>query len=198
MISSLASYTTLDFYDDIYFMAALFYNDLLNKEDIYNIANHLTNTIDDDDLINILINGKDDDNNKTLFVNYLNKLNINYLNPKETLVAIVFYYVLNNKINICSGINFVNRNVKNYADTIYYVGDDVGKVSVLSGYYFDDGDVIYEKHIKDIENFLMDELRQYVYYNLPAFDIYDIKTILKNYIPKDLPYKSTPASPGNP
>jgi hypothetical protein len=171
-------------------MVALYFNDLLNREDIYNIANSLTNTIDDDDLINILVNGKADYNNKTLFVNYLNKLNINYLNPKETLVAIVFYYVLQDKIDICSGINFVNKNVRNYADTIYYLGDDVGIVSILSGYYFDIGDVIYEKHIKDIEFFLMDELRQYVYYNLPRLDFYDTKIILKNYIPKTIPYMS--------
>jgi hypothetical protein len=189
LISSLAAYTTLDFSDDIYFMAALYYNDLLNKNDIYNIANHLTNTIGDDDLIKILVNGEGDDNNIKLFVNYLNKLNIKYLYPKETLTAIVFYYVLQNKINMYSGISFVDRNVRNFEDTMHYIGDDVGIEQILGNYYYiDDGDAIYEEQIKEAEKYLIEELQYYVYYNLPDFDIYDIKTIFKDYIPKDMPY----------
>jgi hypothetical protein len=35
----------IDFHDDIDFMAALFYNDILNNVDIYEIAIHLTNKI---------------------------------------------------------------------------------------------------------------------------------------------------------
>ena len=170
-------------------MAALYYNDLLNREDIYNIANSLTNTLDDDDLINILVNGEGDDNNIKLYVNYLNKLNIKYLYPKETLTAIVFYYVLHNKINMYSGICFVDRNVRNFEDTMYYVGDDVGIEQILGDYYYiDDGDAIDVEHIREAEKFLIEELQQYVYYNLPDLDIYDTKTIFTDYIPKELPY----------
>ena len=188
MISTLVSYTALDFSGDIYFMAALFYNNLLNNVDIYNIANHLTNTVDDDDLINILVNGKDDENNKKLFGNYLNNLNIDYLHPKETLIAIVFYYILHNKINMYSGIKFAHTNVSNSKDTVEYVGDDVGIAQIL-GYYFaiDDCDITDKKEIEDTEKLILEEIQQYVLYNLPDLPIYSTKSILKHYVPKTKP-----------
>ena len=81
------------------FLWALFHNNLLDNTDIYNIANLLTNKINDDDLVNIIVNGIDDNNNKKLFENYLNKLKLNYfLHPKKALIAKVFHYILLNRI----------------------------------------------------------------------------------------------------
>jgi hypothetical protein len=148
-------------------MAALFYNDMLSNEDIYKIANNLTNRISDDDLISILVNGTDDDNNKKLFENYLNKLKINYLNPKKALIAKIFYYILHNKIGADEGIVFVANNISIFENTTNYVGDDVGIEHILGNYYaIADGDIVDRKGIDETEKILSEEIRQYIQDNL--------------------------------
>jgi hypothetical protein len=156
-----------DFYDDIGFMVALFYTDMLNNADIYEIANHLTNKVSDDNLANIIVNGTDDDNNKKLFENYLNKLKIKLLNPKRALIAKVFYYILHNRIDLRKGIKFANFEVSNNENITKYVGDDVGIEQILGNYYaIADGDIKDKKDIEATKKLILEELQQYVHDNL--------------------------------
>ncbi|MDR1220650.1 MAG: hypothetical protein LBK73_13705 [Treponema sp.] len=157
----------IDFYDDIGFMSALFYSDMLNNVDIYKIANHLTNNISDDNLVKIIVNGVDDDNNKKLFENYFIKLNIKLLHPKKALIAKVFYYILHNRIDLSKGIKFANFEVSDNENITRYVGDDVGIEQILGNYYaVDDGDLTDKKDIEATKKLILEEMQQYVHDNL--------------------------------
>ena len=125
-------------------MAGLFYSNLLDSLYIYEIASHLTNKISDDSLAKIIANGGDDNNNKKLFENYLNKLGLKFLDPKRALTAKVFYYILNDKLDLKEGIDFVHYNV---SEPKYAVGDDVGISRILSKYYAIDDGLVPEKKI---------------------------------------------------
>ncbi|MDR1218411.1 MAG: hypothetical protein LBK73_02250, partial [Treponema sp.] len=92
-----------DFYDDIDFMSALFFNRRLNDADIYEIANRLNNKTPDDVLAQIIANGAGG-NRQRLFENYLNALGMKFLDPKRALIANVFYYILNDRIDFYEGI----------------------------------------------------------------------------------------------
>jgi hypothetical protein len=124
---------TTDFYDDIGFMAALFYNDKLNDANIYEVANRLHTKTSDDVLAQIIANGADG-NNKGLFYTYLDALGIKFLDPKRALVAKMFYYILHGRININKGIHFVNL-LSNYEDITKYAGDDIGIEKILGNFY---------------------------------------------------------------
>jgi ethanolamine utilization cobalamin adenosyltransferase len=153
-----------DFYDDIDFMIALFFNCMLNNADIYEIANRLTSKVSDGNLAKIIVNGTDDNNNKKLFENYLNKLNIKLLNPKRALVAKIFYYILHNRIDLYEGIKFlVDYRVSNFDDAIEYIGDDVGISKILGNFYaIDDGDLRNKKDIEAAINYIFRDMKQYV------------------------------------
>ena len=158
------------FYDDIGFMAALFYNKRLNNADIYEIASHLNNKASDDVLAKIIANGADNANNKKLFKNYLNALGIKFLDHKRALIAKVFYYVLNNRIDFYKGIKFVHRNVSKSKNITRYAGDDVGIEQILGNFYvIDDGDLRNEKNIKTAIEFIIRDLKQYVNEHLVDF-----------------------------
>jgi hypothetical protein len=153
-----------DFYDDINFMAAMFYRNLLDSMYIYEIANHLTNKISDDYLTKIIANRGDDNNNQKLFENYLKKLRIKFLDHKKYLTAKIFYYMLNNKIDFKEGIDFVHYNV---SDPKGAVGDDIGIDRILSKYYaIDEGLVPDKKDIETLKKLILDEMQQYVRDNL--------------------------------
>ena len=161
-----------DFYDDIGFMAALFYNDKLKNADIYKIANHLNNKTFDDILAKIITNGSDDNNNKKLFENYLNTLGIKFSNPKRALIAKVFYYVLHNRVDFNRGIEFADNNVSEYEKTINHIGDDVGIEHILSKYYgINDRHVTDEKDIEATKKLIIKEMHQYVRDNLVEFPV---------------------------
>ena len=189
-----------NFYDDIDFMAALFYNYILNKyqynyeyeydlinkcytdkkcyyddEDIvsymdihiYEIARYLNSKIPDDYLSNIITNRIDDLNNRKLFDKYLNKKNIKFSYPKKTLIAKVFYYILNNRIDFDEGIRFVHYNVSNRVNITEYIGDDVGIEKIVGDYFaIDDGDITYEEDIKKLKILILEEMQQYIQNNL--------------------------------
>jgi hypothetical protein len=173
-----------DFYDDIDFMIALFFNGMLNNADIYEISNRLNNKISDDGLDKIIANGVNG-NNKRLFGNYLNALGIKLLDPKRALIAKVFYYILHDRIDFNEGIEFARYDVSSFKEAIEYVGDDVG-ISRLLGNYFaiDDGDLKDEKDIKTAKGFIFRDMRQYVNDNLMKFPVGNIKNNLKDKNPK--------------
>ena len=153
-----------DFYDDINFMAAIFYCNLLDNMYIYEIANHFTRKISDNDLVAIMANGGEDNNNQKLFENYLKKLEIKFLDHKKYLTAKIFYYMLNKKIDFKEGIEFVHYNVSEPKGA---VGDDIGIDRILSKYYAIDEGLVPDK--KDIEAFkkrILEEMQQYVNDNL--------------------------------
>jgi hypothetical protein len=153
-----------DFYDDINFMAAMFYRNLLDSMYIYEIANHLTNKISDDYLTKIIANRGEDNNNQKLFENYLKKLGIKFLDHKKYLTAKIFYYMLNNKIDFKEGINFVHHDV---SDPKGAIGDDIGIDRILSKYYaIDEGLVPDKKDVETLKKQILDEMQQYVRDNL--------------------------------
>jgi hypothetical protein len=165
-----------DFYDDIGFIAALFYNDMLNNMDIYEIANRLTSKISDDNLSKIIINGVDDNNNKKLFEGYLIKLNIKFLQPKKALIAKVFYYILHNRIDLNEGIRCATYDVSDIADSTNYIGDDTGIEYIVGDYYaIDDGNLIYKKDIKIAKKLIFEGMQKYIHENLVNSPMDNIK-----------------------
>jgi hypothetical protein len=155
-----------DFYDDIDFMIALFYNRALNNADVYEVANRLNNKTSDDFLAKIIANGANG-NNKRLFDNYLNALGIKLFDSKRAIVAKLFYYILHNRIDFFEGIWFARFYVSNNKNITKYVGDDIGIEQILGDYYaIVDGDITDEKDIKDLKQLILEELQQYVKDNL--------------------------------
>jgi hypothetical protein len=160
-----------DFYDDIVFMVALFFNYMLNDADIYEIANRLNNKTPDDILAKIIANGPSG-NNQGLLENYLNALEIKCLDPKRALTANVFYYILNNRLDLGKGIRFLDVNVLDYENITKYLGDDVG-IERIIGYFYavDDGDLTDEKDIEDAIKDVFKDMEQYVQDNLAHFSM---------------------------
>ena len=168
----------LDFYDDIDFMIALFYNHMLNNVDIYEIAIQLNNKNHDDVLAKIIANGVNG-NNEKLFDNYLNELGIKFAESKKAIAAKVFYYILADKIDFYKGIRFVHRKVSIYENTKTYVGDDIGIEEILGNFYMiDDGDISSEKNIETTIEFIISDLKQYI-------NDYLVNFIVDNNISKD-------------
>ncbi|MDR1219572.1 MAG: hypothetical protein LBK73_08180 [Treponema sp.] len=179
-----------DFYDDIDFMSALFFNYMLNDADIYEIANRLNNKTPDDVLAQIIANGASG-NNQRLFENYLNALGMKFLAPKRALIANVFYYILNNRIDFYEGIKFTEFEVSKFDATIEYIGDDVGISKILGNFYVvDDGDLRDEKDIETAIKYVFRDMEQYVQDNLTHFSMDDTiaedneKTIIKTEMEK--------------
>jgi hypothetical protein len=160
-----------DFYDDIDFMLALFFNGMLNDADIYEIANRSNNKTSDDIFAKIIANGPSG-NNQRLLYNYLNELGIEPLDHKRALIAKVFYYILSNRIDIYEGIGFIDHKVINNENITKYVGDDVGIEKILGAFYLvADGDLRDEKDIEAAIKDVFTELEQYVQDNLAHFSM---------------------------
>ena len=150
-----------DFYDDIDFMIALFFFGMLNNADIYEVANRLNEKTSDDILAQIIANGTDV-NNKKLFNNYLNALGIKFLDSRRAVAAKVLYYILHNRINFYTGINFVYNNVSEHENTKYIVGDDIG-IEVLQQFWLiDDGDLENEKDIENVIESIIIKMKKYI------------------------------------
>jgi hypothetical protein len=171
-------------------MAALFYTDMLNDADIYEIANPLNNKTSDDVFAKIIANGPSG-NNQRLFYNYLNALGIKFLDPKRDLIANVFYYILNNRIDFYVGIKFAHRKVSNDDDILEYVGTDVGIERIPYAFYLvDDGDLRDEKDIEGAIKDVFREIEQYVQDNLAHFSMDNTiaennkKTVIKTEMKK--------------
>jgi hypothetical protein len=160
----------VNFYNDIGFMAALFYNNVLDNVDIYEIANHLNSKTYDDVLTKIIANGADSNTNQELFKNYLNAIGIKSVDYKRAAVAKVFYYILHNKIDFDMGIRFISLKIIDDENAINYVGDDVGIEQIIGNYYSIDGETD-EKDIKIIKKEILEEMRQYIRDNLMEFPI---------------------------
>jgi hypothetical protein len=151
-----------DFYDDIVFMAALFFNGMLHDAHIYEVASRLHNKKPDDVLAQIIANGADG-NNKGLFHTYLEAFGIKFLDPKRALIAKMFYYILHNRMDLYKGINFINFKVRNNENITKYVGDDVGIEKLLGAFYaVTDGDLRDEKDIEAAITDVFKEMKQYV------------------------------------
>ena len=160
----------LDFYDEIGFFSALFYNKMLDNKDIYYIVKHLNNKTSDDVFNEIIGNGEENNNNKKLFIKYLRVHGIKYLDPKRALIAKIFYYILLDKIEFYRGIRFVHRNVSNYKKTKTYMGDDVDIEKILGNFYMiHDGDLSKEKDIETSIEFIIHDLKKYINVNLVNF-----------------------------
>jgi hypothetical protein len=160
-----------DFYDDIDFMIALFFNYMLNDAEIYEIANRLNNKTPDDVLAKIIANGPSG-NNQGLLYNYLSVLEIKCLNPKRALTARVFYYILNNRLDFYKGIKFLDFKVIDHENITKYVGDDVGIERIIGNFYaVDDGDLRDEKNIETAIKYVFRDMEQYVQDNLAHFSI---------------------------
>jgi hypothetical protein len=185
-----------DFYDDIDFMIALFFNGMLNNAEIYEIANCLNNKTFDDVLAKIIANGTDA-NNKKLFNNYLEVFGINILDSRKAIVAKVFYYILYDRLDFYEGIRFVAYRVSKHEDTKTYIGDDVGIERILGNFYLiDDGDLSNEKDIEIAIEFIIMYMKQYVNDHLMSF-IMDSnisqdneKTVIKTEIEKKVKIKA--------
>lgn len=161
-----------DFYDEIGFFSALFYNKMLDNRDIYYIAKILNNKISDDVFTEIIENGEENNNNKKLFGKYLRVHGIKYIDPKRALIAKIFYYILTDRIDFYKGIKFAHRNVSDFKKTKTYVGDDVDISQILGAFYMiDDGDLSNEKGIETAIELIIMDLKQYINVNLANFPI---------------------------
>ena len=164
-----------DFYDDIGFFSALFYNKMLDNRDIYYIVKILNDKISDDIFTEIIENGEENNNNKKLFKKYLRVNGIKYLDHKRALIAKIFYYILYDRIDFYKGIRFAHRNVSVFKKTKTYVGDDVDIERILGKFYMiDDGDLSNEKDIETAIEFIISNLKQYINDNLVNFPINNI------------------------
>jgi hypothetical protein len=177
-------FTATDFYNDIGFMAALFYNNMLNNVDIYEIASYLNNKTYDDVLTKIIANGADN-NNKKLFKNYLDALGIKFLDPKRAVAAKVFYYILHDKIDLGKGLRFLNFRVVAHGNFNQYLGEDIGIEQIFGNYYaISDRNVTNEKDIQAVRESIFRDMQQYVRDNLVEFPVNNIKNTLKDNTPK--------------
>jgi len=173
----------VNFYNDIGFMAALFYIDMLDNVDIYEIASHFNSKASSNLLAKIIENGADGNNNDELFKNYLKMREIKYLDPKRALTAKIFYYILHNRIDYDIGIKFVSSKVCNRENVINYLGDDVGIEQILGNYYaIDDGDVTYDKDIERLIDLIFLEMKQYIDNHLVNFSLDNTICIFRTHL----------------
>jgi hypothetical protein len=116
----------------------------------------------DNNLINIIVNEVDDDTKK-LFENYLNTLDIKYSYSKRFLIAKIFYYMIQNKINFNEGIRFIRYNISEYKNARKYIGDDVGIEQIIGNYdIIDDGDITDPIQIEELKNEIYKEIKEYI------------------------------------
>lgn len=150
------------FYDDIEFVAALFYNNLLTDENVRIIADKLTETENDDVLIDIIVSSYTDDNLKKI-EKYIESKKIKIKNKKIFLTKKIFQYILKNEISISDGIRFIHLEISNNEEIKEYVGDDIGIEQILGNFYaIDDGDVTDPKSIKRLIQKIQKEMKEYI------------------------------------
>lgn len=108
------------FFQDIVLMGALFRAGFLNIASVREVADSLLSTsygkfggYDDETLISIVVSYNDeriaDDFNK-----FLDDYNVKIEHPKQMVVAKVFYYILENKLDFWAGMSFLYHVVQHY------------------------------------------------------------------------------------
>lgn len=150
------------FYNDTYFIYALFKENYLTIDDIKKITDKLT--LDDDNkyLIDILIS---EDNNDviTSFENYFKDKNITVEYSKIEITKKIFLYILCDKISMKEGIDFIHYHVEDPLKYKKFVGDDLGIEKILSNYFLiDDGDIIDKNKIQKITEEIINEMKEYI------------------------------------
>jgi len=154
--------TFTKFYNDYEFMAALFYNDMLDSEDIYKIADLLTNKISDNELVNILLHKPNDHDNQILMNAFFERHNLKCNYPKQYIVAKIFYYILQNKILLSDGIDFVHYDLSDYEAIKEYIGDDIGIEKIIADYDpIDDGHLTSEQS-NILKSKIYKNMREYI------------------------------------
>lgn len=150
------------FYNDIYFIYALFKENYLKTDDIKKIADKLVIYDDNKYLIDILISENNDDV-ITLFDSYLKDKNIYVKDLKIEITKKIFGYILNKEIQMKDGIDFIHYQVEVSSKYKKYVGDDLGIEKILSNYFLiDDGDVTDEKEVQKIIQEILLEMKKYI------------------------------------
>ena len=150
------------FYNDIYFIYALFKENYLKTDDIKKIADKLVIYDDNKYLIDILISENNDDV-ITLFDSYLKDKNISDKELKIEITKKIFDYILKKEIQMKAGIDFIHYQVEASSKYKKYVGDDLGIEKILSNYFLiDDGDVTDEKEVQKIIQEILLEMKKYI------------------------------------
>ena len=150
------------FYNDIYFIYALFKENYLKIDDIKKIADKLVIYDDNKYLIDILISENNDDV-IILFDSYLKDKNIYVKDLKIEITKKIFGYILNKEIQMKEGIDFIHYQVEASSKYKKYVGDDLGIEKILSNYFLiDDGDVTDEKEVQKIIQEILFEMKKYI------------------------------------
>lgn len=151
-----------EFIDDIELMAALFYNNKLNKNDIKKIADNITSFESDDNLIAILLSDDTEEINY-YFKKYIENKHIIINDKKRFLIRKIFQYILNGRIDLINGIKFIDFEIRDFKDDKEIVGDSVGIEKVLGNFYLiNDGDVTTEKDIESTKKIIQEEIKEYI------------------------------------
>lgn len=157
-----------NYYNDLGFIAALFYSDLLNKEDIFEISNYLTNNnYDSNYLIEILLDYK---NNKNKILNnfdlFLKEKNLSITSKVKAigiLINKIFKEILNNKISFMDGVKFIIEYLIDNSKNKEFIGDYLGLDEIIGIYYaIDDGDIINKSEIKKTLNLGIKMIEDYL------------------------------------
>ncbi|MDR0726882.1 MAG: hypothetical protein LBF37_02355 [Rickettsiales bacterium] len=105
---------------DIVLMGAMFRAGLLNAASVREVADNLLSTdygpfpgYTDETLISIVVSYKDEKIGDD-FNQFLDDNDVKIDHPKQTLVAKVFYYILENKLDFWAGMDFLFRVVHDY------------------------------------------------------------------------------------
>jgi hypothetical protein len=121
------------FLDDIEFMAALFYNNMLNKYYIKQIADNLTSVEPDDNLIAILLSDNTDEINAN-FQKYIENKHISIKENKRFLIKKIFQYILDGKLDLKESIMFINFEVSNHEDIKNWLLTSIFYLSIRKRY----------------------------------------------------------------
>lgn len=149
------------FYNDLELVAALLYNNFLKEEDIKEIASALIGLDQNDILIDISVSTNS--NVTELFGNYLKSKQINITNPKKFLTKKLFQYVLANKIDIKSSMEFINFKISEEDRVKEYIGDDIGVEQILGNFWIiEDGDVQDIEEIQQLTKTINEDMSKYI------------------------------------
>ena len=151
------------FYNDLEFVAALYYNNMLTNQDIYDIANKMINSDPDEKLIDILVATNETDKNLVKFGEYIKTKNISFKDPQRFLIKKIFQYILKMDIALSDGIKYINFKILNSELTKKYVGDYVGIEQIIGNFWaIEDGDVTDSKNIQILEDLIKKDMLKYI------------------------------------
>lgn len=155
------------YYNNLEFVSALFYADLLNEDDISDISNYLLNNgYDDTHLIDIWLSRKND-KTKILsnFNSFLREKGLAISSKEKAiniLINLVFNEILGDKIPFMDGIEFITQYLVDNSKNEEFVGDYLGLEKIIGIYYaVDDGDITDKNEIKKALNLGIEIIREY-------------------------------------